>query len=489
MFETPPSTPCLLTAAIGLPILAALSVWALGQSRQKASSIVAQEAALLPLLILGVAAFRLAPTSGFQLGDKLPFWPDLGLTWSLAVDGLSLPFALIAAALGAVGVSAARTPTERGFALLAQGIAILLFLSQDLFVFLAAWWALPLALYALITGWGRHRAEYAATKLLAMLLIGAAVMSVSLVAIYLVANGNGDMAALWMTKPGFPLEALNHWVLCGILGAAWVSAAQFPFHTWLEDSLEAAPPSAVPLLVGGLQAAGTYAFVRLAMGYFPSYLQPWMPWLAALGVFSALYALLASWGQRSLSRALALLSTACSGLVLVGLAALPLEDLATTFARALLLAFAALGSGGLLAWLTSELTFRAEPEALHLDRLGFLAPRGATWWAGIGVAGLVVVTLAGSFLLATLAGSRTGLMLASGLGLVGLLATGGTALRSALVSPVTPAQVDAVEDLGKRQLAFGWGSLLLAAIPAFWLIFGSRAIAVFASQLSLGFVR
>ena|GEM_PF-3329579 len=480
----------LLSVSMALPLLAALLVWARGESRLGASRIAAVGASVLTLVILAFTAFRMAPETGLQMGDRYEFWPLLGVDFALAVDGLSLPFALLASALGTLGVSAATRRHELAIALVAQATALLIFLSQDLFVFLAAWWALPLLLYTLINGWGRGRSEYAATKFLIMLLTGAALLTVSMAAIHLVGNNSGSMAALWVTKPGFPLEFLNHWVLAGILAAAWVAVPLFPFHTWLADVFDSAPPSALPLVVGGIQAGGAYAFVRLALGFFPSYVQPWMPWLTALGVLTALYALMTAWGQRSLLRGLALLGVSVAGMILLGFSAIPGPEMGLSLERALIMGLAATGSGGLLAWLTSELSRRAGTSDELLPRLGFLFPRGATPWVAFGAVALVLIVIPGVMLIPpSLAANRLGLVIGLGLGLLGLLLTGGMAVRRALLAPATPARVDGVEDVTARNLAFGGGILLVAAIPVFWLIFGNRAIAIFASQLSLGFIR
>lgn len=480
----------MLTVSVLLPLLAALVVWAMGDARLGSSRIVGIGAGALSLLTLALAAFRLAPESGLQLGDRAALWPEIGVSFALAVDGLSLPFAILAAALGTLGVAAATRRHELVLALVAQAAALMVFLSQDLFVFLASWWALPLAIYALVNGWGRGRAEYAATKMLVMLLTGAALLTVSLLAIHLVANSNGDMTALWLTKPGFPVDFLNHWVLAGILLAAWVAAPLFPFHTWLADVFESAPPSALPLVVGGIQAGGAYAFVRLAMGFFPSYVQPWLPAMTVLGVLTALYAVMAAWGQRALLRGLALLSVSVAGIALLGFTSLPGPESGLILERALWLVLAATAGFGLLAWLTSEIDVRSGTSQDLLPRLGFLTPRAAAWWVGIASTALVLVAIPAVMLVPpSLADNRTGLVLGLGLALLALVLTGGLALRRALVAPVTPAYVEGVEDVTAREMAVGWGSMLLAVVAVFWLVFGSRAIAHFASQLSLGFVR
>ncbi|MNK73236.1 NADH:ubiquinone oxidoreductase subunit M [compost metagenome] len=242
--------------------------------------------------------------------------------------------------------------------------------------------------------------------------------------------------------------------------------------------------------MGGIQAGGAYAFVRLALGFFPSYVQPWLPWLTALSILTALYALMTAWGQRSLLRGVALLGVSIAGMILLGFSAIPGPETGLSLERALIMGLAATGTGGLLAWLTSELSRRAGTSEELLPRLGFLFPRGATSWVAFGTVALVLVLIPGVMLVPpSLAANRLGLVIGLGLGLLGLLLTGGMALRRALLAPATPARVDDVEDVTARELAFGWGILLLAAIPVFWLIFGNRAIAIFASQLSLGFIR
>lgn len=484
------TNPYLLTVAVALPLLASLLSWGLGASRPQAGRIVGAGASWLSLLVLSIAAFRLAPETGLQLGDRLSFWPDLGIDFSLAADGLSLPFAILAAALGAVSVSATRRPGELALALLAQAIALLVFLSQDLFVFLAASWTLPMVISAMIVGWGGEHAEYAATKFLAMILTGAALLTVSLVAISLVGNAAGSMTALWVAKPGFPLAHLNHWVLAGILASLWVAAPLFPFHNWLADVFESAPPSALPLVMGGIQAGAAYAFVRLALGFFPSYVQDWLPWLLGLGLFTALYSLLTTWGQPSLMRGLAFLGLSLTGIAYAGLGALMGSETSSVLLRALLLMLVATGLGALLVWLSAELMRRMPPLEISLPRLGFLFPRAATWWKGIALVALLLMGVTGLALwLAVLAGTSIGPTFGLGLALLAFLATAGTALARTLVHPGTPARVDDAEDLSPWTLALGWGPMLLAAIPMIWLILGSRALAIFSTHLGMHFVR
>lgn len=476
-----------LTAAIGLPLLAALIVWGLGAGRFAAARLMGLGASAIPFAILLLAAFRMAPEAGFQLTDRFAWWPEVGLSLSLAVDGLGLAFALLAAGLGTLGVASARRSSELGFALLAQAAALVIFTAQDLVLLALGYWVLPMALYALIAGWGQARAEYASTKFLVMALLGASLLTVSLMAIALVGEG-AALASLWARKPGFPVVFLNHWVLAGLMLMAWMTAPLFPFHTWLSDVYRAAPPSALPLVVGGVQAGAIYVVLRLALGLFPSYAQAWLPALGGLGVATLLYALLVSWGQKSLLRGLSSMGVALAGLTLAGIAMVKGPEAAQALTRAIAVACATTGVMGLLAWSAAELHLRTGGGEEWPTKLGFLAPGGTRAFVGFGALGLVLVVLTGCLLVpVALEAGRLPLALGLGLGLLALSLTGGLALRGILTNPATPARPDGIQDLTARDLAVPGALAVLLAGTLVWLFLGNRAIVAFASQLSLGF--
>ena len=101
---------------------------------------------------------------------KVPWIPDWGVSFSLAMDGVSLVLVLLTDFLGVLAVAASwRGIQERvgffHFNLMCVTAAITGgFLAMDLFLFYVFWEVMLVPLYFLIVLWGHERRIYAAIK-------------------------------------------------------------------------------------------------------------------------------------------------------------------------------------------------------------------------------------------------------------------------------------------------------------------------------------
>ena len=106
---------------------------------------------------------------GLQLYEKVSWLPDLGLTWSVGADGLSMPLILLTSFITSLAVLAAwpvsYKPKLFFFLILAMdGGQIAVFAVQDMMLFFLAWELELFPVYLFLAIWGGKKRQYAATK-------------------------------------------------------------------------------------------------------------------------------------------------------------------------------------------------------------------------------------------------------------------------------------------------------------------------------------
>merc|ERR1711871_1642656 len=106
---------------------------------------------------------------GQQLVEILPWLPQMGLEFSLGVDGLSLPLVLMNGVLCLVAAAASRSVENRprvyfALVLVISGALNGAFLAQNLLLFFLFYELELIPLWLLIAIWGGANRAYASTK-------------------------------------------------------------------------------------------------------------------------------------------------------------------------------------------------------------------------------------------------------------------------------------------------------------------------------------
>lgn len=161
-----------LPAMLLWPVIAALLVRLLGRD-QSAETAGASSASGFDARVLTVAAMAVEAVlaivlwgtydtsqQGWQARVDMPWLSDLGATFSVGVDGLSLPmvvltaFVLPLAWLGSWNNVRVRTPAFGALALLLTSGLVGVFVSLDLLLFYLAWELMLIPTYLLVGVWG-----------------------------------------------------------------------------------------------------------------------------------------------------------------------------------------------------------------------------------------------------------------------------------------------------------------------------------------------
>ena len=192
--------------------------------------------------------------AGFQFTEELPLVPSLGISYYLAIDGMSALMALLTSIIIVAGVFASWTVKERSQEFYALLLVLVtgvygVFVSLDLFILFLFYEIAVLPMYLLIGIWGSSgevrpqgifgwamgrtgvgTKEYAAMKLTLYLLFGSAFILVGILALY-VATGSQTFSFTAMERTTFD-PTLQTWVFLAFYVGFGILAGIWPLHTW-----------------------------------------------------------------------------------------------------------------------------------------------------------------------------------------------------------------------------------------------------------------
>jgi NADH-quinone oxidoreductase subunit M len=319
-----------LNLAIWLPLIGAVAIVLLPRDREGAARWIAAAVSLacLALALVLAAAFTAAlPASGAgpQFVTRVPWIAQLGVSYFVGLDGLSLPMFVLNALLVFLAVLISWRTTLRpreyfALILVLETAAAGVFASLDFFLFFL-FWELELApMFLLIGVWGSARREYAAMKFVLYTVAGSAFMLVGILVLYLASPVRSfDMIFLSAQQYAPALQSVV-WLL--LFAGFAVKIPIFPFHTWLPDAHTEAPTAVSVLLAGVLLKMGAYGLLRANVGMLPDATRQFATALMVLALINVLYGALVAMMQTDLKRVIANSSISHMGYVVLGAAAL-----------------------------------------------------------------------------------------------------------------------------------------------------------------------
>ncbi|TVU54604.1 MAG: NADH-quinone oxidoreductase subunit M [Arthrospira sp. PLM2.Bin9] len=316
----------MLSLLIAIPLVSSLLIGLLPPSfaPHRIRSIALAVMALTGLWTLKLTLDFDLDNPGFQWEEYLPWIPQLGLSYSLGMDGLSLPLVGLSAILTPMAIASSRPDMNRprlyySMILLVNAAIAGAFLSQNLLLFVLFYELELIPIYLLISIWGGEKRSYAAMKFLIYTAVsGILILAAFLGMAWLSGSGSFDFGAIQTQN----LSAISQLVLMVILLIGFgIKIPLVPFHTWLPDAyVESSAP--VTILLGGLLAKlGTYGLIRFGLQLFPETWQIIAPELSIIAVFSVMYGALTAISQQDIKRMVAYSSIGHMGYIIVAMAA------------------------------------------------------------------------------------------------------------------------------------------------------------------------
>ncbi|OIJ22095.1 Na+/H+ antiporter subunit A [Anaerobacillus alkalidiazotrophicus] len=266
---------------------------------------------------------------GDTIHEQQPWVPSLGMHFDIYLDGLSLLFALLITGIGTLVVLYSiyylynKKKEALGnfyvYLLMFMGAMLGVVLSDNLIVIYVFWELTSLASSLLIAYWfHKERSRYGAQKSMLITVSGGFAMLAGFSLLYVMTNTFSireiiSQADVIITNPLF-IPAM----LC-VLAGAFTKSAQFPFHIWLPDAMEAPTPVSAYLHSATMVKAGIYLVARLTpvFGAAPQ----WFWIVSGFGIFTLIWGSISAIRQKDLKAILAFGTISQLGLImsLIGL--------------------------------------------------------------------------------------------------------------------------------------------------------------------------
>jgi multicomponent K+:H+ antiporter subunit A len=286
-----------LVALPAIPLFAAAVLAVLPNSNRR----------LLPLLaaVATIAALALAvgvglPTlDGDAAGTSLPWAPDIGLSVSFYVDGLSFLFLVLILGIGVLIIVYAYYYLSADEALPRFYASLMLFMASmvgivtaaNLLLLVVFWELTSISSFLLIGFWDQQSAaRKGAYQSLIVTGAGGLAMLAGIIVIGLQA---GTFELTELLRRAAEVRALPgaSAALVLILAGAFTKSAQAPFHFWLPSAMAAPTPVSAYLHSATMVKAGIFLLARLSPIFAA------MPlWTAAVTGFGAATLLVGGWG-------------------------------------------------------------------------------------------------------------------------------------------------------------------------------------------------
>ena len=336
----------LMSLMLFAPVLGAIVLAVLDRKKEKLVKKVAIAISLVPLLISLLLLGRFQAGQGMQFVEQHRWIPQIGVSYHLGIDGVSMPLVVLTALLSFLVMVWNYAEKDRFkefliyFLILETGM-LGVFVSLDLFLFFVFWEVSLVPMYFLIGIWGGPRREYAAIKFFLYTLAGSVALLLGLFILYFSSMPHTlDLMLLTqgsVLKLGMPLAGLVFWLL--FIGFA-IKVPMFPFHTWLPDAHVEAPTPGSVILAGVLLKMGGYGFVRIVLPLLPEAARKYGIYVAILALISIVYGALVAMAQKDFKKLVAYSSVSHMGYVMLGVSSvmrlgLSSPELVTSAATAL----------------------------------------------------------------------------------------------------------------------------------------------------------
>jgi NADH-quinone oxidoreductase subunit M len=186
-------------------------------------------------------------------------------------------------------------------------------------------------LYFLLSNYGNENRGRATLKFIIYTVAGSLLMLVAIIWLYVNSGSTSfDLLSL-IQNPGpqqhaFVIPYVNITTftpqqlvfICFALAFA-IKIPLVPFHTWLPDLYESAPPAVLVFFAGIVSKLGAYGFIRFGLTLFPQPISYFKWILAGIAVLSIVYAAMMALSERDLKRIVAYASISHLGFIGLGI--------------------------------------------------------------------------------------------------------------------------------------------------------------------------
>ncbi|MCK5719642.1 MAG: NADH-quinone oxidoreductase subunit M [Thiomargarita sp.] len=311
----------LLSALIWLPILGGIWVLLLGSNQTSAVRPVALAVSIITFLLsLPLYLAFDTTTASMQFTEQLSWIPHFGISYSLGIDGISMPliilttFTTVLVILAGWDVIKYKPAQYMAAFLIMEGLMVGVFSALDAILFYVFWEAILIPMFIIIGIWGGPKRVYATIKFFLYTFVGSVLMLIALLYLY---SKAGSFSILDFHDLPIALEA-QKWIFIAFLVAFAVKVPMWPVHTWLPDAHVEAPTGGSVILAAIMLKMGGYGFLRFSLPITPDASRE-LDWLViALSLIAIVYISFVALVQQDMKKLIAYSSISHMGFATLG---------------------------------------------------------------------------------------------------------------------------------------------------------------------------
>ncbi|MGZ9097983.1 MAG: NADH-quinone oxidoreductase subunit M [Micavibrio sp.] len=308
-----------------LPLLGAVFIMTIRGAPELVARNAKFAALYTSLFVLALTGYMLKNFNGdsgdFQFVEKIEWFPSLGISYHMGIDGISVFFVALSAFLTPICILASwdsiktRVREYMVAFLVLETFMIGTFCALDTVLFYIFFEAVLIPMFLIIGIWGGPRRVYAAFKFFLYTLLGSVLMLAALLALYFHA-GTTDIATL-IEHP--VARSMQFWIFLAFFASFAVKMPMWPVHTWLPDAHVEAPTAGSVILAGVLLKMGGYGFLRFSIPMLPEASEYFAPMIFWLSIIAIVYTSLVALVQEDMKKLIAYSSVAHMGFVTLGI--------------------------------------------------------------------------------------------------------------------------------------------------------------------------
>jgi NADH-quinone oxidoreductase subunit M len=260
--------------------------------------------------------------------------PELGIRYTLGLDGLNLWLVVLTSVLfAAAGLWIALRPVPRSrlFAFhfgVAETAVLGALLAQDLALFVLFFDLMLVPIYFLVGQWGEGDRIAATLKLVIYTLVGSLLMLAAAVATGVLVGREAGAPlsfALGDLVGNNLSETTQNWLFLGFALAFLIKMPAFPFQGWMPDGYRSMPLPVLVFFSGVVSKVAAYGFLRIVLPIFPEASVTFQLPLMILALISILYGSAQAFTQTNTRLILGYSSLAQMGFITLGIFSLTAE--------------------------------------------------------------------------------------------------------------------------------------------------------------------
>lgn len=284
--------------------------------------------------LVGTMFSLIAIFSGTTFSTRFTWIPQLDIHFSFRLDGLSLIFFSLISVIGLLVIfysvfymsKSENLPRFYSFLILFMVAMYGVVLSNNTIVLYIFWELTSIASFLLISFWyKKEKSREGALKSFLITVSGGMMMLLGFIALYII-TGTNQIDQMIQMSGEMDKGSLYYFAMAMILLGALTKSAQFPFHIWLPDAMEAPTPVSAYLHSATMVKAGIYLLIR----FLPVFSgEPVFQWILILnGLITMLIGSIFAVRQSDLKGLLAYSTISQLGMIvsMIGLAAFDVND-------------------------------------------------------------------------------------------------------------------------------------------------------------------